>query len=196
MILDFVTGSQSSFNIPDHGEILTCINDGYFLASKKISYVGSYRPVWSNQTAIQYYANTIVLYHFDEDTYAITEVDSYTIPDDYTQLKSNIPYDTIYYDLFRDRRCAEGMVLNSIIYGQFSYQYKVLLSSSGQSVQTAEAVYSYNIELFGVYDETQLQRTIQKEYVAPYSGGHPIGVAKEGGTTNDIIDVYIPLASS
>ena len=96
-----------------------------------------------------------------------TELHEYTILDDLEE-SCAIAY---IHDLL-------GAICNDIIYVQRR-------SSS-----------SYDVDLYEIYNEIQLQRIPQKDYVIPYAAGHPIGVAKEGGTTNDIIGVYIPVASS
>lgn len=192
-ILDFVSGSSSEFSPPKYGEIVTCINDGYFLATTKIDYVGYVRPVWSNSTAIQYYANELILYSFDEETFEVAEVDRITITDDYTVLKSTQPGD-IYYDMYQTGKCAEGMILDTVIYAQIKKQMKVTVGSGG-TVQSSAQVTTYNISLYEILDATQLQEMSQKDYVIPYAAGHPIGVAQTDGNVNDVIPIYVPTAS-
>lgn len=73
-------------------------------------------------------------------------------------------------------RCPGG-ISNDIIYAQLK---------SGASP----------VELFEAFNGNQLQRLTQKNYVAPYNAGHPIGVAKESGAAGDTIAVYIPTPSA
>ena len=48
-----------------------------------------------------------------------------------------------------------------------------------------------------IINESYLQLLSDKNYVVPFSQyGHPIGVAKDSGRTNDIIDVYVPTETS
>ena len=55
----------------------------------------------------------------------------------------------------------------------------------------------YKLEIFDIVSENRLVEVSDTNYVIPYTNGsYPIGVAKDAGTTNDIIDVYMPVASS
>ena len=52
----------------------------------------------------------------------------------------------------------------------------------------------YNLRIFEINGDF-LQEIPDTDYVIPYSGsGRSIGIAKDNGTTNDVIGVYIPLA--
>lgn len=49
--------------------------------------------------------------------------------------------------------------------------------------------------LFELENDTYIQDISDKDYVIPYTAGHPIGVAKDPGSTGDTIGVYIPVSS-
>ena len=193
VIIDFVGGSNSVLGLG--WEIVTCINDGFFLATSKVYYSSSsYRPVWYNGSGL-YITNALILYHFDEETYAISEVDRIEYSRDYyTQMQSTEPGAVIYYNMFKDEKCGEGMIQGSTIYAQIKKQVEVTVSNYA-NVERYQYISSQNIDLYEILDETELQEMSQKDYVIPYAAGHPIGVAKTDGVTNDIIPVYIPTAS-
>lgn len=51
----------------------------------------------------------------------------------------------------------------------------------------------YRYKYYRIVGDSSIQNTVDERYVIAYqNGGNPIGVAKDSGRTNDIIDVYVP----
>lgn len=65
-----------------------------------------------------------------------------------------------------------------------------------QFIKQSSSSNTYNVRLFEI-SNGRLQDIQDQNYVIPYQeGGNPIGVAKDSGAVNDVIDVYIPVAST
>ena len=141
----------STGGLPEWGEVLTYIEDGYFLGSAKTS-SGS-----GSSMRVSVYA--IKLFAFNEETYEYEVLDGIE-----TSADKGIS------DLL-------GGYDNGIFYlRRYNYSPR-------------------DLNLYEVFNETQLQNLSQKNYVIPYAAGHPIGVAQTDGNVDDVIPVYIPTAT-
>ena len=147
-IINPISCIYSSGGLPEWGEVLTYIEDGYFLGSAKTS-SGS-----GSSMRVDVYV--VKLFAFNEETYEFEVLDG------------------IQASMDKGISVLLGGYDNGIFYLR-KYNYS-----------------PRDLSLYEVFNETQLQNISQKEYVLPYTAGHPIGVAKESGTTDDIIKVYIP----
>lgn len=186
-IVNFVTGNYIYKTIPNSGELVTNIKDSLFLATSKVQM----KPAWSSSTLVGV-PNELRLYSFNEQTYEITKLDSIIIDEDYSP--STVQTGDNYYDVFIDEINRNyGTCDLDLAYAQCKKVKKVTKSGSSQSYSE---IPDLNLYLYSI-ENNRLQDPTQKQYVKPYlDGGNPIGVAKDSGVVNDVIDVYIPVASS
>lgn len=186
-ILDVESANYIIKDVPDHGEIYSYVYDGKLIASGSI-----WVSDWPN-SRYQWVANSLRLYDFNENTYELTLIDEIVLPDNYSE--------SVYgewYNYFKSRVAnSSGTVStnlcgidDSVIYGQVKYRKRIIrVSSSSTRTETDDDLKIYLYEALG---GTHLQPLSDTDYVIPYQdGGNVIGVAKNGGTTGDTIDVYV-----
>lgn len=193
-ITNFVTGNAISKNLPNNGEILSYIKDGKFLMTGKTT---MNNIAWGYQRSFHYYIpNMLCLCSFNDQTYEIVVLSSFTLPDDYTNPLSTSESGTheYYYDLFLEEVPRNVAICDAdLVYAQCkTIQYFSYTRTSSYS-QTSYNTKDLNLYLYDI-ENNVLQETVDKDYVIPYhNGGHPIGVAKDPGTINSVIGVYIPV---
>lgn len=187
LVINFVTGNYVEKTLPQNGEMVTYIKDDIFIQTGKIEV----KPAWDN-TYKWYIANSLLLCRFDNSTYEITILDRLTLDEDY---QYSPPASTVYfYEKFKDEIILNlGICDLTLAYAACKAQEKWDRTTSSSTYQQIQ---DPNIYLFDI-ENNHIQDFADENYVIPYAGGnYPIGVAKDTGTANDVIDVYIPAASS
>ena len=191
-IINFVTGNYMQKIMPEDGEIYSFINEGKFLASGKNTFWIKYSSSGSTSITLAY---KLKLYAFNERTYEISLIDEIVLEDDYTEY----PHDNLPYNVFIQSRDLSDYEFKrniaAIDNGYFYAQVKGQITSTQSSSPYMTYNWSKNIYLYEIANG-KLTEITDHNYVRPYQAGNPIGVAKDSGMTNDIIDVYIPAVSS
>lgn len=187
-VINFVTGNYMQKLMPEDGEIYSFINEGKFLASGKNTFWIRYSNSGSTTIVLAY---KLKLYAFNERTYEISLIDEIVLEDDYTEY----PHNNLPYNVFIQSRDVSGYAFKrniaAIDNGHFYAQIKGQITDIKTSSPYITYNWSKNIYLYEIANG-KLTEITDHNYVKPYQAGNPIGVAKDSGTINDVIDVYIP----
>ena len=179
-ILNYVTANIIEKTMPDAGEIYSFINEGKFLASGN----GTFGIRYSNGSFSQDIAYKLKLYGFNENTYEIFLIDEIVLSDDYSSYPQNWPFKCFSQSI--DKNVAG--IDNDTIYAQIKGLITGTYNSGGWKLRIT---WSKNLYLYEIINGG-FQELTDHNFVRPYQSGHPIGVAKTDGVTNDVIPVYIP----
>lgn len=184
-VVNFVTGNTFPKTLPSHGEMLTYINNSLCLITGK----ETLKPAWDSSND-NYIENSLKLCRFDEQTYELTTLDEIKFDDDY---KTYPGIGEHFYNLYIKQVSKNvGICDLYIAYAQCKKQTKFVVTERSTSKTDIE---DYNLYLYDIEYNT-LKDFSDKNYVIPYQDdGHPIGVAKDSGSTGDTIGVYVPVSS-